>query len=294
MINDWSQILEKINIELKSDYVFASASSIAGGDINDAYHLKTQLNNQDVSFFVKSNHSSQLSMFEAEAASLKLFNQVKELATPKPICLGIDRNNAFLVMTYLALTSRGEQYQLGQAIAQMHRIKADHYGWEINNTIGATPQFNQSMDNWLDFWIEQRYQPQLKLLKEKGRLSHSLKSKMEKLMNHLDQYFINHQPSASLLHGDLWGGNFAFDASGKPAIYDPALYFGDRETDIAMTELFGGFNRDFYRGYQETYPLADSYKIRKPVYNLYHILNHANLFGGSYIMQAEQMAEQLI
>ncbi|MBF0266663.1 MAG: fructosamine kinase family protein [Gammaproteobacteria bacterium] len=294
MINDWSQILEKINSTLNEDHQFSSISSVSGGDINDAYHLKTSLQSESVSFFVKTNQASKLSMFAAEASSLKLFNQVQALVTPKPICHGIDNSSSYLVMTYLPLTSRGDQYQLGQAIAQMHKVKANKFGWEIDNTIGATPQYNHQMDNWLEFWITQRYQPQLSLLKEKGRLSNSLNSKMQKLINNLEQYFINHQPSPSLLHGDLWGGNFSFDQNGQPAIYDPALYFGDRETDIAMTELFGGFNQDFYRGYQETYPLADSYKIRKPVYNLYHILNHANLFGSSYAMQAEQMAEKLI
>ncbi|OOY41228.1 hypothetical protein BOV91_12580, partial [Solemya velum gill symbiont] len=166
----------------------------------------------------------------------------------------------------------------------MHRKTADAFGWNLDNTIGSTPQLNDWNKSWINFWREQRLGYQLQLAGHQG----SLQRQGEKLLESF-HLLIDHAPQPSLLHGDLWGGNIGYDDSGNPVIFDPALYFGDREADIAMTELFGGFGREFYAAYNAAWPLDAGYPIRKKLYNLYHILNHLNLFGSGYLGQAEGM-----
>ena len=175
----------------------------------------------------------------------------------------------------------------------MHKVKQPYFGWQMDNTIGSTPQINDQTHDWLTFWREQRLGQQLKFAAQNG-YSGRIQSRGEKLMDELDKLLENHQPHPSILHGDLWGGNAAADENGQPVIYDPACYYGDRETDLAMTELFGGFGRDFFAAYNAIYPVDSGYSTRKTLYNLYHILNHLNLFGGGYMGQAESMIDQLL
>jgi len=172
------------------------------------------------------------------------------------------------------------------------KITACQYGWYQDNIIGSTPQSNQQHSDWLSFWREERLLPQFKMLYDKG-YKNQLQPLSEQLLNKLDDFLAHHNPPASLLHGDLWSGNYAFDQHGRPVIFDPALYYGDREADLAMTELFGGFSPDFYQAYNDAWPLESDYKQRKTLYNLYHILNHANLFGTSYLNQAIGMMQRL-
>ncbi|MDH5552757.1 MAG: fructosamine kinase family protein, partial [Nitrosomonas sp.] len=169
----------------------------------------------------------------------------------------------------------------------------EHFGWTRNNTIGNTEQINTTTTDWLQFWRKNRLGYQLNLAKNNG-YSGKLQQLGERLMSDLSVFFNNTSPAASLLHGDLWNGNVSFDANGQPVIYDPAVYYGDREADIAMTELFGMLPVAFYTAYQDDYPLDSGYNTRKILYNLYHVLNHLNLFGGSYRHQAEQMMNQLL
>lgn len=167
------------------------------------------------------------------------------------------------------------------------------YGYVQDNFIGTTPQPNSWKDNWVDFWREQRLGFQLRLAQENGyggRLQHL----GQKLLDALPAFFAGYTPQPSLLHGDLWSGNHSFLADGTPAVFDPAAYYGDREADLAMTELFGGYPADFYAAYRAAYPLDTGYAVRRDLYNLYHILNHANLFGGGYVRQAEQMMQRLL
>jgi fructosamine-3-kinase len=190
------------------------------------------------------------------------------------------------------MRNTGDQQALGKALAQMHRISASQYGWYQNNIIGSTPQSNQQHTCWLDFWRQERLIPQFNMLYDKGYQA-QLQPLSERLLHQLDAILGDHNPPASLLHGDLWSGNVAFNQQGQPIIYDPALYYGDRETDLAMTELFGGFSAEFYQAYQATWPVEEAYAQRKTLYNLYHILNHANLFGSSYLGQAINMIQRL-
>jgi fructosamine-3-kinase len=174
----------------------------------------------------------------------------------------------------------------------MHRKAWGQFGWHRDNTIGSTPQTNTPARNWVDFWRRNRLGFQLALAHRNGyggRLQDRGRRLLERFPTLLD-----HAPQSSLLHGDLWGGNMSFDRGGNPVIYDPAVYYGDRETDLAMTELFGGFGGDFYAAYEEAWPLAPGYPTRKLLYNLYHILNHLNLFGSGYLGQAQGMIERLL
>lgn len=234
-------------------------------------------------------------MFEAEAAGLQEIEKVQAIRVPHVICNGTTANQSYLVLENLKL-ARGvvdSAERLGQQLAAMHKNISSQFGWSRDNTIGSTTQLNQQTDNWIDFWREQRLGFQLELAKQNG-CGQSLSMKGEKLFSELEQFFIGYEPQASLLHGDLWSGNYGYLKEGVPVIFDPAVYYGDREADIAMTELFGGFPAEFYSAYNEAWQLDVGYKQRKTLYNLYHVLNHFNLFAGGYAMQAENMLDQLL
>ncbi|MEZ2285949.1 fructosamine kinase family protein, partial [Microcoleus sp.] len=164
------------------------------------------------------------------------------------------------------------------------------FGWTLNNTIGSTVQINNWTANWAEFWAEHRIGYQLKLAKRRG--GHFPQG--ERLLEVIPELLAGYEPQPSLVHGDLWGGNAGVTSAGEPVIFDPATYLGDREVDLAMTELFGGFSAAFYRGYNHVFPLNSGYEKRKILYNLYHILNHFNLFGGSYQSQANQMINRIL
>src|SRR3569833_273739 len=167
------------------------------------------------------------------------------------------------------------------------------YGWHRDNTIGTTPQCNETSDDWVTFWRERRLRFQLQCAAARG-CGAALWQKGERLLEKVDALLLGLVPAPSLLHGDLWSGNFAILESGVPGIFDPAVYYGDRETDLAMTELFGCYSREFYEAYHAHYPLADGYPLRKILYFLYHVLNHYNLFGGGYAGQAGRMIDRLL
>jgi fructosamine-3-kinase len=174
----------------------------------------------------------------------------------------------------------------------MHRATKQRFGWDRDNTIGSTPQHNAEHADWVTFWSEQRLGFQLDLAARNG-----YRGRLQKRGDLLRQQLgalLEHSPVASLLHGDLWGGNIAYAADGQPVIFDPACYYGDREADLAMTELFGGFGGTFRAAYEEAWPLSPGYPVRKQLYNLYHIVNHLNLFGGGYLSQAESMIDRLL
>ena len=262
--------------------------AISGGCINQSYLLADDKR----SFFVKLNSAKRLPMFEAEAAGLQQILASKTVRAPQPLCHGLADEQAFLVMEYLDLRAHGDAATLGHQLAQMHRAPQSYFGGPRDNTLGSTPQPNPQCATWIEFVRDKRIGYQLRLAAQNG-YGGKLQTQGEKLLAGLDAFFTDYQPQASLLHGDLWGGNHAYLADGTPTIFDPAVYYGDRETDLAMTELFGGFASAFYAAYQEAWPLDAGYAERKTLYNLYHILNHANLFGGGYAAQALQMMEQL-
>ena len=262
--------------------------SVSGGCINQSYLLA----DDERRFFVKLNDATRLAMFEAEAAGLQQILASHSVRAPRPLCHGVADGQAFLVLEYMDLRAQGDPAALGQQLALMHRTRQAYFGGPRDNMLGSTPQHNTQTATWIHFVREQRIGFQLRLAAQNG-YGGKLQTQGEKLLAGLDQFFTDYQPQASLLHGDLWGGNHAYLPDGAPVIFDPAVYYGDRETDLAMTELFGGFAPAFYAAYREAWPLDAGYAVRKTLYNLYHILNHANLFGGGYAAQALQMIAQL-
>jgi len=260
----------------------------AGGCIHRSYILE----GSGRKFFAKTNDRSQLDNFIAEADGLTAL-AAAGARVPSPLCHGETGTQAFLVLEHLELRVSGDHAALARALAAVHSVCGDSHGWHRDNFIGRTPQLNRHSSSWSDFWRDARLVPQLELA-GRNSLGNALLRKGDRLLAVLPRLLAGHAPAASLLHGDLWGGNAGFLADGTPVLFDPATYFGDREADLAMTELFGGFPRVFYSAYREVAPLDQGYSVRKELYNLYHVLNHANLFGGGYAAQAERMIERLL
>jgi len=247
-------------------------------------------------FFVKRNAPEAAAMFRAEADGLGALAASGALRLPRVVCQGANDDASWLVLEYLPLKAldRVSAVRLGEALAVQHRAPAgDAFGWPSDNFIGSTPQFNEPHGTWAYFFAERRLRPQLQLALTRG-LDRPLFEAGERLVAGLAAFFVDETPRPSLLHGDLWSGNVAALPDGTPVIFDPAVYRGDREADIAMAELFGGFPESFYAAYRMAWPLSAGYETRKTLYNLYHILNHFNLFGGGYLGQARRMIERLL
>lgn len=292
---DWKDIARQIALACQSDFSILNTTPISGGDINQCWQIDGQRQGDAsaIRYFIKLNTADKAGMFAAEQAGLAAISGSRSLYAPQAIVHGVSESHSFLVLEYLDLATSGDHALLGQQLAAMHRCHARQFGWHLDNTIGTTPQHNPWSDNWIAFWKEQRLGFQLELAAHNGHRG-ALQTLGACLLDALPEFFADYQPVPSLLHGDLWSGNFAFLRDDTPVIFDPASYYGDREADIAMTELFGGFTADFYSAYRNAYPLHAGYAQRKTLYNLYHILNHANLFGGGYPQQAERMMQQLL
>lgn len=244
-------------------------------------------------YFVKLGGAAQRDAFEAEADGLHALAAAAAIRVPAVVAAGSLDAQSFLVLEALELGARGDQARLGRAIARMHASTGARYGWPRDNYIGATPQHNGMDDDWPRFFRERRLRPQLERAAERGHGTR-LYERGLLLVERVDVLLAGHRPEASLLHGDLWGGNAGFLRDGTPVVFDPAVSRGDAEADLAMTELFGGFGGEFYAGYREIRPIDAGYAVRKHLYNLYHVLNHANLFGGGYPGQAAAMIERLL
>jgi len=287
----WQAIGEAIQGATGEDFAIQKCRATGGGCINSTYLVEDGARR----FFVKLNRVSGLAMFEAEADGLREIAAAGVIRVPNPVCMGVAKDSAFLVLEYVDFSSgrKVRAEDLGRQLADMHRVSAPQYGWRRDNTIGSTPQINTPVDNWPEFWRDRRLGCQLTLAAGNG-YGGTLQRKGERLLARLDGFFTGYVPLPSLLHGDLWGGNYAYATTGEPVVFDPAVYYGDRETDLAMTELFGGFPAAFHAAYREAFPLDSGYPKRKALYNLYHILNHLTMFGEGYLGQAEGMIEKLL
>lgn len=286
----WDEIAASIGANTETPFELASCRSLGGGCISQAYHLRGR---DGRAFFVKLNDARHQAMFSAEAAGLAAIAATRTLRVPIPLAQGHCGTQAYLVLEYLDIGGRGSDVRLGRELAAMHRNTAQWYGFAHDNFIGATLQPNGWMDEWIAFWRERRLGHQLRLAAHHG-YGGRLQPLGERLLEALPAFFKGYNPPPSLLHGDLWGGNHGFLTNGCPVIFDPAAYYGDRECDLAMTELFGGYGSGFYDAYREAWPLAPGFPVRRELYNLYHVLNHANLFGDSYAHQAEEMMGRLL
>ncbi len=287
----WDAIAESIAAAEGCGFPVEGLEPIAGGCIHEAYRLE----GAGRRYFVKLHRAEHAALFEAEAAGLEEILAAGAIKAPRPVAHGVTGRHAFLVLEYLEL-QRGDSAglaALGEALARMHRRTAERFGWHRDNAIGSTPQRNPWNADWIAFWREARLGFQLALAARRGYRG-ALQRLGARLLERLPGLFPGYTPVPSLLHGDLWAGNQGVTREGTPVIFDPAVYYGDREADLAMTELFGGFGPTFYRAYQEAYPLDPGYRVRKDLYNLYHVLNHANLFGAGYAAQAQHMMARLL
>ncbi|MDH5257204.1 MAG: fructosamine kinase family protein [Gammaproteobacteria bacterium] len=285
------EIDEAISAAIGETFVAESARSVGGGSINSASVIASKSH----SFFLKTNSLNYTDMFAAEVDGLNELRSTGVIRVPEPICFGETDSKTFLVLENIVMSGgkAASAENLGERLAKLHQVKAQQFGWYRNNTIGATTQINSQSDSWIDFYRKHRLAFQLSLAEEQG-YGGELQNLGRQLCDKLSYFFHSYQPYPALLHGDLWSGNYAYDSDAEPVIFDPATYYGDREADIAMTELFGGFSTSFYGAYNDALPLDDGYMVRKTLYNLYHILNHLNLFGSGYHAQAISMMKQLL
>lgn len=276
-------------------FEFVSSRPVSGGCIHEAVRLEGKSGGAELVYFAKLNEAAQWAMFEAEADGLAALAEAGTVRVPRVIVHGKDDDWSWLVLEWLDLAPLAalSAAALGTALAAQHRLPRERFGWHRDNFIGASAQKNGWSDDWLAFWRERRLLAQLRLAAQK-RLPSKLIDRGERLVADCEALLGGRAVSRSLLHGDLWGGNAAALGDGAAVLFDPALYVGDREADVAMTQLFGGFPPDFLAAYREAWPLADGYSVRRDLYNLYHVLNHANLFGSGYVKQAEVGIERLL
>jgi fructosamine-3-kinase len=259
----------KVKPSLHEQLQIDTAEAVSGGCIHRCYRVLIA----GKARFLKTNAARHAEGFAAEADGLAALRRVG-LKAPQPLAHGVAGEDAYLLLEYLELGGRSDFGALGRMLAAAHRKPGPRFGWSRDNYIGSTPQQNGWCADWAEFWLTRRMTPQLELAQRNG---FDLEVKFD---------LGDHRPQPSLLHGDLWSGNAGFTAEG-PVVFDPAVYYGDREADLAMTELFGGFPRAFYDAYNEMFPLPEGYERRKHLYNLYHLLNHLNLFGAGYLGQVK-------
>lgn len=265
--------------------------TLGGGSINDC--CRFTYNTQH--WFVKWNDRSKYpGMFAAERKGLEMLRSKNSISTPKVVGEGETNNFAFLLMMYVQQKATDASFwiRFGIQLSELHRNTSNSFGLDHNNYIGSLVQTNNSQQSWSAFFAEMRLLPQARLAVANGRASKALIQKFELLSGKLEHLFPNEPPS--LLHGDLWSGNFLCNSNADPVLIDPAVYYGHREMDIAMTMLFGGFGGVFYDAYNSTYPLVAGWKERTDLCNLYPLLVHVNLFGGGYLSQVEQILRRYL
>jgi fructosamine-3-kinase len=264
---------------------------VGGGCINHGGKLVTTKGQ----FFLKWNDAKKYpGMFEAESKGLQLLQQSQTINIPQVMGFGEENSFQFLILEFIVQKARAKIYWqlLGEQLANLHRQHSETFGLDHNNYIGSLSQKNNQHTSWLNFFIEQRLIVQLKLAEGSGNVDPSFRKKFETLFSKLPSLFPEEKPS--LLHGDLWSGNLITNEKGEPCIIDPAVYYGSREADLAMTKLFGGFDSEFYHTYDECFPLQKGFDRRLDLYNLYPLLVHVNLFGGSYRRSVENILDDFL
>lgn len=276
----------KDELQIALDEEINAVQSVFGGDINEAAKITLSSGQR---LFVKWNEAAPKHLFEKEAKGLELLRTAKtELMIPEVVA----QNSRFLVLSWIDEGGGNQHsaFQFGRQMALLHKKRNTRFGLTHDNYIGRLPQYNTPHTNWPDFFAMERIDPQVRMGVESGKLSRVLLKEVESLYKNLGSIFPAERPA--LVHGDLWSGNYMFTKNGGASIYDPAVYFGHREMDVAMSRLFGGFSANFYAGYQQEFPLEAGFDGRVELYNLYPILVHANLFGGSYCSQAENIIKR--
>lgn len=249
--------------------------------------------------FVKLAAVETLATFEAEVDGLEALRAARALRVPEVLAVGVAGGRAVLALEWLELSTQlagrsSVQARLGESLAAQHRVTGPTFGWRRDNTIGATPQPNPREHDGVRFFQRHRLGHMLELAAAQGLPSRTFERGL-RLVERCPGLYEGYRPVPSLLHGDLWGGNWSAHAvTGEPVVFDPAVHYGDREADLAMTQLFGGFGPDFYAAYEAQWPLAPGAPTRCTLHNLYHVLNHYVLFGGGYARQAAAMIDHLL
>lgn len=284
-------IAREIGAQLGGDCAPEPQSDVSGGSIHRSYRWLCA----DAPLFVKVAAPGDAAGLEAEAAGLLALAGARAVRVPRVLARGTAGKSAFLALEWIESrpARRAAEHSLGEQLAAQHAVTADRFGFEGDNFIGRTPQPNAWLADWAEFFRERRLRHQLALAVQNG-FGPLLENPGARLLESVDALLADHRPRASLLHGDLWAGNWLADSAQVPVIFDPAVYFGDREADLAMTRLFGGFGRAFYDAYLAAAPLPGGHAVRAELYNLYHVLNHANLFGGGYARQARASIDRLL
>ena len=275
----------KSKIENILDSQIIGMNSLSGGCISSSYKVNTKDGN---SYFLKYNYSSGSDMFLTEAHGLQELDKPGVITIPKVISF----DKEFILLDLIESSSRSKNFSedFGRKFAVLHKFNNEKYGFYEDNYIGSNPQLNipdnDEEKNWTKFYFQKRILYQFHLAEKSGNSTSDLRSSISQLENKIDLIVTDNSEKPSLLHGDLWGGNYMVDKNGFACLIDPAVYYGNREADLAMTKLFGGFDSEFYRAYNEEFPLPDGYDYRENIYKLYHVLNHLNLFGSGYYSQA--------
>lgn len=280
-------ISQKLSQPISIDSIIAQG----GGSINDSYQLKTS----GSLLFLKVNSASNYpEMFEKEKDGLKALASTNTFNIPKAIVTGELNDQAYLVMSHIHSGSPAMDFwdDFGTKLANLHKVSSDYFGYESDNYIGSLHQSNNKLGSWPDFFVQERLEPLVKLARDSEKLDSTTSKAFEKLYSLMVDFFP--KETSSLLHGDLWSGNFMVDENGFPAIFDPAVYFGHREMDIAMTRLFGGFDSEFYTIYNEHYPMENGWQDRLEVCNLYPLMVHVILFGGAYAQDVRSILRRLV
>ncbi len=276
-------ILQNCGKILGSD--IQSSASVSGGDISQAWKLQAE----GSTYFLKYNDSSWAEkMFETEAKGLQLLASTNTIKIPSVI--GQESN--FLLLEFINDGFRSIEFweSFGVALANLHRNTNSKFGLDHSNYIGSLTQQNGNHDNFIDFYMNERLQPKLQLAIDSNRLTKTDDKAFQVLYKKLPEICPDEPPA--LIHGDLWSGNFLADEEGKPVLIDPSVAYSHRELDLAMSRLFGGFDRTFYRAYEEAYPLAPGFEKRLPIYQLYYLLVHVNLFGGGYVGSVRRILKE--
>ena len=276
---------------LKTGTDITATRPLGGGDINYALMLETTSGR----FFMKYNSASRYpGMFRAEAGGLQLMKTTSSVAVPEVIGFGDDGKDAFLLLQYLEPGHRSDKMmeEAGRLLSLMHRHSSPTFGLDTDNYIGSLPQKNTRYTTWAEFFAVCRIEPMLRMARDKGLLEQRILKGFSSLLARLDELVPAEAPA--LVHGDLWGGNYLPCADGKVYLIDPAVYYGHREMDLAMTLLFGGFPEAFYEGYHSEYPLQSGWRQRTDIHNLYPLLVHVNLFGGGYVASVASIVKRFI
>ena len=262
---------------------------IRGGDSADCFLLQAA----DYWVFLKTLPTARCAVLSAEADGLKALGESHAVRVPRIYGRGSISSMAWLALEYLDLEARHRRSdeQLGHALARLHRQQGDRFGWHRQNFIGLTPQINSQLDSWAEFFLWHRLAEQLKRL-DQQHPDQQWSDMIQPLVKNWHKRFVHHRPPPALIHGDLWKGNAARLGDDTPVLFDPAVHYADRECDLAMARLFGGFDDSFFAAYQESWALPEDHRERIPWYQFYHLLNHANLFGGAWLERARSLADR--